>query len=99
VEFFREGEWDNSNTLLGLTLVRKDACYAWLQVVKSKVSVGLGPRQSPLSVASCAVVGCTIVGHQPENKKVPPEERHEGWFLQVGNANQGVIKHMWFPLR
>jgi len=43
-------------------------------------------------------VGCTIVGHQPKNKKVPLDERHEGWFLQVGNANQGVILHMWFPL-
>jgi len=77
--------------------VRKDACYALLQVVKSKVSVG-AETESTFS-CFCAVVGCTIVGHQPENKKIPPEERHEGWFLQVGNANQGVIQHMWFPLR
>jgi len=36
--------------------------------------------------------------HQPVPRKVPEEDHHEGWFLQVGNANQGVIEELWFPL-
>jgi len=96
VEHFREGEWDNSSTFLGLMLAQADACYARLQVVKLKAPTG-AESESTFS-HFCAVVGCTIMGHQLESKKVPPGEQHEGWLLQVGSTSQGVIEHMWFPL-
>jgi len=49
--FFREGEWDNSNTLLGLKLVRKDACYACLPDVKLKTSAVADARPCRIIVS------------------------------------------------